>query len=343
MAALSSSSKNSPSFAAGAEDALAVIFSLAGPKLTDAEKAFFEKSNPLGFILFARNCETPEQVMALTRALKDCVGRECAVLIDQEGGRVQRLRPPVWRGYPAAQTFGARAEIDMMLALDDLRFNTLQMGAELRDLGINVDCTPVLDVLAPETHDVIGDRAFSEKPEIVARLGLSVCRNMLASGITPVIKHIPGHGRAAADSHLELPRVTASRADLEKTDFAPFRALAASDIAPALWAMTAHVVYTDIDADHPASVSAKATAEIIRGHMGFDGFLLSDDIDMKALKAYGDVAARALAPLKAGSDCALYCAGKLADMQKIAESVPKLGLEALQRLQKAAEYIRLAA
>lgn len=331
------------SFADGAEKALAVIFSLSGPKLTSKEKSFFKESNPLGFILFGRNCETPEQLEALNKDLKDALGRDCPILIDQEGGRIQRLKPPVWREYPAADMFGARAENDMDRALEDLRFNTLQMAEDLRGAGINVNCTPVVDVLAPETHEVIGDRAFSEKPEIVSRLGLSVCRHYLAAGITPVIKHIPGHGRAAADSHKELPVVDTPRALLEKTDFRPFKEIAASDVGSAVWAMTAHVVYSAIDPDHPATTSKKLIDDVIRGHMGFNGILLSDALDMEGLAAYGDVSGRMNAVLDAGCDLALHCTGKLQEMQKIAESVPKLGEKALKRLQKAGEFRKLAA
>ena len=329
---------NKGSFAENAEDALAAILSLSGPKLTSKEKDFFKEANPFGFILFARNCETPEQVEVLIAGLKETLGRDCPILIDQEGGRVQRLKPPIWRHYPAADTFGARAEVDLELALDDLRFNTLQLSGELRDLGINVNCTPVLDVLSPETHDVIGDRAFSEKPEIVARLGLSVCRNSLAAGVTPVIKHLPGHGRARVDSHKDLPRVNASREDLEKIDFFPFRSVASSDIASGVWGMAAHIVYEQIDSDHPSSVSPVIIREIIRGSIGFNGFLVSDDLDMEALKYYGNIPRRCLATLGAGCDAALYCAGNLPVMEKIAESVPKLSARALQSLQKAAEF-----
>lgn len=329
-------------FAGGAENALAAIFSVSGPGLSKDEIRFFSESNPLGFILFARNCIDPKQVSALNASLKESVGRECPILIDQEGGRVQRLKPPHWRQYPPMKTFGDTARTDMEQALDSLRFSTLQLGEELHDAGFNVDCTPVLDVLTPQTHDVIGDRSFSSDPAIVARLGLSVCRNLLAAGITPIIKHIPGHGRSTLDSHLDLPVVKASLAELE-SDFLPFRNLASSDVAPALWGMTAHIIFTAIDTEKPVTLSEPGIQGIIRESLGFEGFLLGDDLDMKALDKYGDLGQKAVLSLQAGCDAALYCAGKLQDMKKIAESVPKLAPKSLQRLQKAAEYIRLAA
>jgi beta-N-acetylhexosaminidase len=330
-------------FARGADNALATILSVAGPVLTENEKALFRAANPLGFILFARNCLDPKQLRALTQSLKDCVGRDCPILIDQEGGRVQRLKPPHWRSYPAFANFGETAKENMDQALEDLRFATLQIAEELREAGINVDCTPVLDVLMPETHDVIGDRSFSADPSIVGRLGLSVCRNMLAAGVTPIIKHIPGHGRGTLDSHLELPVVKTPKAELQKTDFAPFREIAGSDCGHAVWAMTAHIVYSDIDPDHPATMSERMIQSIIRQDIDFKGILLSDDVDMKALRAYGDAAACSVAALKAGCDVALHCSGKFEDMEKIAESVPKLSRKALESLQKAAELSTLAA
>ncbi len=334
---------NNKSFADGADKALAAILSVKAAKLSLDEGRFFRESNPFGFILFARNCDNPKQLRELTSALKESVGRDCPILIDQEGGRVQRLKPPAWRQYPPMKTFGDTAEEDMERALENMRFTILQLGEELRDSGINVNCAPVLDVLTNGTHDAIGDRAFSSDPKIVARLGLSVARNLLAAGITPVMKHVPGHGRSTLDTHHDLPTVTASLAELSETDFGPFKALAASDVGPALWGMTAHIVFTALDPENPVTVSKGAIDKVIRKTIGFDGFLLSDDLDMKALARYGTPADRARLVLGAGCDAALYCAGKLADMEKIVESVPKLTSKALFRLQKAAEYIRLAA
>lgn len=325
------------------QDALAVIFSVSGLVLTEDEKALFAQANPFGFILFARNCDTPDQVRALTDELRDVVGRDCPVLIDQEGGRVQRLKAPHWRDYPPFAKYGALEADNEAEALEAIRFETLRMAEELRAGGVNVNCTPVMDVLMPETHEIIGDRAFSDDPDVVSRLGLSVCRNFLAAGITPIIKHIPGHGRAMADSHLELPHVGASSDELDAIDFKPFADIARSDVGHAVWAMTAHIIYDALDAELVASVSPTIIQDIIRGRIGFDGVLISDDLDMKALDCYGDVSQKADMCLRGGCDLALYCAGEFDSMKKLAESVPKLSVEALIRLQKAAEFTRIAA
>lgn len=331
------------SFADKAEHTLPVIFSIEGPILSDDEKALFKEANPFGFILFARNLETPEQALKLTESLREIVDREdCPVLIDQEGGRVQRMKPPVWRGYPAARTFGARAEHDLEGALSDIRFRTMQIAEELRASGINVNCDPVLDVLQADTHEVIGDRAYSTDPEIVGRLGLSICRHYLAVGITPVIKHLPGHGRAKADSHKELPKVDVSAEKLE-IDFKPFQMLAQSDVADAIWAMPTPVLYPALDPEHAACASPKIISEIIRGKIGFNGVLISDALDMEGFAAYGDAAGRVSAVLEAGCDLACHCTGKFDEMKKIAESVPSLRADTQKRLQKAAEFRTLAA
>lgn len=295
-----------------------MIFSVEGSVLSAAERDFFRDSNPFGFILFARNFEAPDQARALTDALREAVGRDCPVLVDQEGGRVQRLKPPFWRAYPPMRRFGEAAESDPEKALADLRFTILQMAEELLAAGINANCAPVLDVLAEDTHEVIGDRAFSQSPQIAGRLGVSVCRTLLAAGITPIIKHLPGHGRANLDSHKALPRVCAPLSVMDETDFEAFRIVCQSDIGSSIWGMAAHVVYEGIDPDHPSSVSPKVIDEIIRGRIGFRGLLLSDDLDMQALDRYGGPAARARAVLDAGCDVALYCAGDLAVMQDIA-------------------------
>ncbi len=334
-------------FAAGAKNTVPGIFSVSGGTLTASEKSFFRDVNPLGFILFSRadlpNIQNPDQVKKLIAELRETVGRDCPILIDQEGGRVQRMKPPHWRAYPPMRTFGEIAETDMDKALEDLRFTILQMGEELHAHGFNVDCAPVLDIITEDTHDIIGDRAFSADPDIVARLGLSVCRNLLAAGVTPVIKHIPGHGRGKADSHLELPKVSTKRAELERLDFAPFKQLAASDVAPAIWGMTAHILYTDLDPDLPASLSPTIIKDVMRGHIGFDGILIADDSDMKALAAYGDSARCCQLAIEAGCDLVFSCFGVLKDMEKIAKSVPKLSKQALKRLQKAGEFRKLAA
>ena len=330
-------------FSNGAGDAGAVIFSLKGCAVSDEERSFFKDSNPFGFILFARNCQDPAQLQALTHDLRETLGRNCPILIDQEGGRVQRLKPPVWRQYPPMKSFGDKARGDMDGALEELRFTILQMAEELIEGGINVNCAPVLDVLSEATHDAIGDRAFSDDPEIVGRLGLSVCRHFLATGMVPVIKHMPGHGRGKVDSHKDLPCVSNSILELQKADFDPFRIVSESDVGASVWGMAAHIVYDQIDPNHPASVSSKIIEDIIRGEVGFDGFLVSDDLDMEALAGYGDVAARALASLEAGCDAALYCSGELSEMEKIAKTVPNLSAKAQKRLQKAAENSNMAA
>lgn len=311
----------------------AVILSCAGTVLSEDERRFFEQANPVGFILFARNCESPAQVRALCEDLRGCVGWHCPILIDQEGGRVQRLKPPVWRRYPPMREFGDKAGEDFDGALEDLRYSILQLGEELAECGVNVNCAPVLDVLQDETHEAIGDRAFSDNPEIVGRLGLCVCRHLLSLGITPVIKHIPGHGRGKVDSHKDLPHVSESLQVLGAIDFEPFRVVVNSDVGPQVWAMVAHIVYDQIDAQRPASVSPVVIDKIIRQDLGFDGFLVSDDLDMEALAAYGPIENRAALSIEAGCDAALYCAGDMRVMEQIIKTVPNLSLKAGKRLQ----------
>jgi beta-N-acetylhexosaminidase len=307
------------------------IFGCAGKELGAAERGFFASANPLGFILFARNCETPDQIRALVADLRASVGREDApVLIDQEGGRVARLKPPQWRAAPPAERFGALAERNRAAGLEAARINSHLIGRELAALGIDVDCAPVLDLRLPGAHDIIGDRAFGTTPQRVAELGRAACEGLLAAGVLPVIKHIPGHGRALADSHLELPVVRTSRTELEATDFEPFRRLA--DMP---WAMTAHLVYTAIDPDRPATLSPKVIAEIIRGHIGFDGLLLCDDLSMKALKGdLGDLARQALA---AGCDIVLHCNGQMEEMTRIAAAAGTISAEAERRFRRGRE------
>jgi beta-N-acetylhexosaminidase len=309
-----------------ADPARAVIFGCAGPALSDTERAFFAEADPLGFILFARNVETPVQVRRLTRALRDAVGRNDApILIDQEGGRVARLKPPHWRLPPPAATFGALARRDPATAGEAARLNGRLIAAELADLGITVDCAPVADLPAQGAHGVIGDRAYGDDPDGIVRLARAMADGLLDGGVLPVLKHIPGHGRARADSHAELPSVDAPRALLEQTDFAPFRAL--RDLP---WAMTAHVRYTAIDPARPATTSAIVIAEIVRRHIGFDGLLLSDDLSMNALA--GGLADRARDALTAGCDVALHCNGRLDEMRAIAAVVPRLAPPAALRL-----------
>ncbi|MFQ6017727.1 MAG: beta-N-acetylhexosaminidase [Kiloniellaceae bacterium] len=308
----------------------AVIFGCEGPVLTSWERDFFARTDPLGFILFARNCEIPDQVRALVSALRASVGRgDAPVLIDQEGGRVARLQPPHWRAAPAAARFGALAARDPERGRRAVRLNARLVAAELAELGITVACAPVLDLPGPGAHDVIGDRAFGRDAELVAMLGRAFCEGLLAGGILPVVKHVPGHGRAKADSHVALPVVDLARAELERSDFRPFLAL---NDAP--WAMTAHVVYAAIDPEHPATTSKAVIGEVIRGYLRFDGVLVTDDLSMQALQ--GDFAGRAAAALEAGCDVALHCNGDRAEMAAVAEGAPGLSAEAERRIAAAA-------
>jgi beta-N-acetylhexosaminidase len=306
----------------------AVIFGCAGPRLSDDERAFFRDADPLGFILFARNVATPEQVRALTGDLRDCVGRaDAPVLIDQEGGRVARLKPPYWRVAPPAALFGELYARDPEAAVEATRLNARLIAADLAPLGIDVDCAPVLDVTVKGAHGVIGDRAFGGVPAVVAALGRAQAEGLLAGGVIPVMKHVPGHGRARADSHFELPIVEASRAELEACDFAPFRALA--DLP---WAMTAHVLYRALSGNQPATTSESVVREVIRGHIGFDGLLITDDLSMQALD--GTHTERTQAGLAAGCDVALHCNGDRDQMRKIAGVVPALTPRAWARVDR---------
>lgn len=286
---------------------LPLIVGLKGPRLLDEERLFLEEARPLGIILFARNIETPEQVTGLVAECRAILGEECWVLIDQEGGRVARLRPPHWPARPAAGRIGA---LPLDEAEEGAYLSARLMAHDLQAIGVNVDCHPVLDVPVPGSHDIIGDRAFSADPERVAALGHAACQGLLDGGVLPVIKHVPGHGRATADSHLSLPVVTAGRGDLQ-ADFRPFKALADMPVA-----MTAHVVYSAIDQDQPATQSRTIVENIIRGEIGFDGVLVTDDLTMKALT--GSMADRAETAFAAGCDVALHCDGNLDEMRQIA-------------------------
>ncbi len=304
----------------------AVVFGLAGPVLGSDERRFFREADPLGFILFARNVESPAQVRALVEDLRASVGRaDAPVLIDQEGGRVARLKPPHWRAAPPAKVFGDLYARDPARAGEAARLNHRLLAAELAALGITVDCAPVLDVPIWGAHDVIGDRAFARDPEIVADLGRAACDGLLAGGVLPVVKHVPGHGRARADSHTELPAVDTSFAEMAATDFAPFRVL-----SNAPWAMTAHVLYTALDRDRPATQSPVVIESVIRKHIGFDGVLVSDDIGMSALK--GDFRSRAETSLRAGCDVVLHCGGDAAEMGAVTEGVGPLAPAAARRV-----------
>jgi beta-N-acetylhexosaminidase len=293
-------------------------------RLSAEELAFVRETQPWGLILFRRNVESREQLRALTAEFRAAVGRDDApVLMDQEGGRVQRLAPPNWPAYPAAASFDA--ELGGSRAEEAARLTMRLMAHDLREVGVTIDCAPDLDVADEATHAVIGTRAYSRDPARVAALGRAAMAGLTAGGVAPVIKHIPGHGRARVDSHLELPVVGASRAELAR-DFAPFRAL--SD-APA--AMTAHVVYTAIDRERPATTSPTVLGEIVRGEFGFDGLLFSDDLSMKALG--GPFDQRARAAFAAGVDIALHCVGDMAEARAVAEAAPALAGKSLQRAQ----------
>ena len=305
----------------------AFIAGCAGPVLTDEERVFFADAKPWGLILFRRNVVDPDQLRALTASFRDAVGWQAPVLVDQEGGRVQRLTEPNWPKYPAAARFG-QAPGGAETQADLARLSARLKAADLVAVGIDMDCLPVLDVPAPEGHGVIGDRAYGDDPECVVRLGGAAARGVLAGGVLPVFKHVPGHGRATADSHFELPRVSASRAELERVDFVPFRALADLPVA-----MTAHVVYEAIDPDRPATLSPRIVADIIRGFIGFDGLLMTDDLSMKALT--GSFAERAAAAFSAGVDLVLHCNGDLAEAQPVADASPWLEGRSLERAQAA--------
>ena len=303
----------------------AVIFGCAGTQLGAAEREFFARTDPAGFILFARNVESPAQLRALTGALRDAVGRAAPVLVDQEGGRVQRLKPPHWRAAPPPGRFGELAARDPAGAELAVRLNARLIGAELAAVGIDTVCAPSLDLRIPGAHQVIGDRAFSADPAVVAALGRAACEGFFTAGVTPVIKHMPGHGRSQVDSHLHLPVVDAPLAELEASDFRPFRELADMPLG-----MTGHLLIRAVDAERPATISSRVISEVIRGHIGFEGVLISDDLSMEALA--GSVQARAAAAIGAGCDIALHCNGKLAEMEAIAEALPALAPAVATRL-----------
>jgi beta-N-acetylhexosaminidase len=310
----------------------AIIFGCAGTTLSDDERRFFADADPYGFILFKRNVGDPDQVRALVAELRATVGHDAPVLIDQEGGRVARLGPPHWPVLPPQRAIGALAERDRTAGLASARAVGRVIGAMLADLGIDVACAPVNDLLLPETHSVIGDRAFSADPELVGVLAGAVCAGLRDAGVTPIVKHIPGHGRATADSHLALPRISAASDVLEATDFAAFRA-----VSDAPWAMVAHCVYEAIDPDRPASVSPAAIS-VIREKIGFGGILVADDIGMKALQ--GSLADNAAATLAAGCDLTLHCSGNLLEMQAIAPAVEVLTEGAMGRLAAGSVWMR---
>lgn len=305
----------------------AFICGCAGLALTDEERAFLREARPWGVILFKRNVVSPEQVRALTADIREQLSTEAPILVDQEGGRVQRLGPPHWRAYPAAARFGQLGlgeEATARLAWLGGRL----IAHELSEVGITIDCLPVLDTPVDAAHSVIGDRAYSRDPRQVARLGRAAAEGLLAGGVLPVVKHIPGHGRARADSHLELPVVDVPLPELAASDFIPFRANADLPVG-----MTAHVVYTAIDPERPGTLSKAVVEQAIRGAIGFDGLLLTDDLSMKALS--GGFRERAERAIAAGCDIVLHCNGDLAEARVVAEGAEELEGRALERARAA--------
>ncbi|MCO5163655.1 MAG: beta-N-acetylhexosaminidase [Mesorhizobium sp.] len=307
----------------------AMILGCSGLSPTPDEKAFFRDERPWAFILFARNISEPGQIRDLVGSLRDCAGRDDAlVFIDQEGGRVQRLRPPLAPNYPPGAALGALYRQDHAAGLRAAWLMSRLHAFDLSKLGITADCLPVLDVPVEGAHDVIGNRAYGKDPDTVAAMGRAAAEGLLAGGVMPVIKHIPGHGRAFSDSHHALPVVDTPLDELRRHDFAPFK-----DNARFGMAMTAHVIYSAIDPERPATTSPKVISDYIRGEIGFDGLLMSDDLSMKALS--GDFAARAAASLAAGCDVVLHCNGVMEEMAPVAAAVPVLAGKALERAAKA--------
>ncbi len=305
-----------------------VIFGLSGLTLTQEERAFFADADPAGYILFGRNVADKDQLRALTDDLRSLHGRDdLLVMIDQEGGRVARMRPPIWPEFPAGAAFDRLYDIAPMSAIEAARSNALAIALTLRECGITVDALPLLDVRQPGASDIMGDRTLGAEPMRVAALGRAVLDGLRAGGVVGIVKHIPGHGRALVDSHLALPTVNADAATLEQ-DIAPFRTLAHAPMA-----MTAHIVYTAWDGARPASLSPVVIADIIRGAIGFDGLLMSDDLDMKALQ--GDIPALAAGVVAAGCDLALNCWARMDEMIAISKILPDIGAVSRARLDRA--------
>src|SRR5947209_2220640 len=307
----------------------AFITGVSGTGLTAAEREFIRAERPWGFILFKRNVESPAQVAALVAELRAASNAAGApVLIDQEGGRVQRLGPPHWPVYPAGAVFGTLYDTDSALGLTAARLSARLIAADLADLGITVDCLPLADVPVAGANAVIGNRAYGTDPGKVAAIARAVTEGLEQGGVLPVLKHIPGHGRATADTHFKLPTVDTPREELDRTDFAAFRPLADLPMA-----MTAHVVFSAVDPIHPATTSATMIAQVIRGVIGFQGLLMSDDVSMNALA--GSIAERTRAIVNAGCDMVLHCNGKLEEMRDVARETPELAGEALDRAKRA--------
>jgi beta-N-acetylhexosaminidase len=304
----------------------AVIFGCAGPRLLAEERVFFRDADPFGFIVFARNIEDPAQLRRLTSDLREAVGRDAPVLVDQEGGRVQRLRAPHWREWtPPLDTVDAAGSLEAAERAMFLR--SAVIGAELRDVGIDADCIPTLDVVRPETHPFLMNRCYGRSPEVVARIGRAVADGLMAGGVLPVMKHMPGHGLSHVDTHHDLPTVDVSHDELTAVDFAPFKALADLPMA-----MTAHLVFAALDGERPATQSP-AMIRVIREEIGFQGLLMSDDLNMQALA--GTLADRTARTIAAGVDIALHCKGDMAEMVAVAGAAGRMGPAALSRAEAA--------
>ncbi len=314
----------------------AFISGCAGTSLSAAEISFFERTRPWGLILFRRNCQTPEQIKALTGQFRAAVGRKTApVLIDQEGGRVQRLGPPsnAWRAFPPAKNYGLAFDADPLTALRAARNVGRMMAEDLIACGVTVNCVPVLDVPQPGAHEIIGSRAYATRVDAIIALARAHAAGFMDGGVLPVMKHIPGHGRAKADSHLELPVVEAKKAELEAVDFPPFAGFADCPMA-----MSAHVVYTALDRENPATLSKKVISRVIRKQIGFGGLLMTDDLSMKALSgSYTEKTQRALA---AGCDIVLHCNGEMDQMEEVAAAAGVLKGKALVRAKAALKQAR---
>ena len=304
--------------------ARAFITGLAGSKVSPNERAFLHEARPWGLIIFQRNVSTPAQVVELIQSFRDILGWNAPVLVDQEGGRVQRLGPPNWSAYPPGKRYGELYDREPASGIAAARLAGHLIAADLRPLGIDVDCLPLADVPLASADPVIGDRAYGSEPSKVAAIATAIAEGLQAGGVLPVLKHLPGHGRAAADSHHKLPVVDTDRATLEATDFAAFRPLADLPLG-----MTAHVVFSAIDPVAPATTSVTMVRQVIRGFIGFQGLLMSDDVSMNALS--GTIAERSRAALAAGCDVVLHCNGDLAEMTAVASEAPELSGDAAKR------------
>jgi beta-N-acetylhexosaminidase len=300
-----------------------VIYGLSGLFLSDEEKYFFSKNGALGFILFARNIQNKIQLKNLTNSLRELMGGEVLILVDQEGGRVARLKTPEWKTYPAGQYFADLYQKNPTQAETELFKNFAEIGRDLAEMGINVDCAPVLDILTAKTHQVIGDRAYGSNADQVSKLGRKACEGLLSADVYPIIKHIPGHGRGTSDSHLELPIVDCSLEELRTSDFLPFK-----NLCDQKFAMTAHILYSAIDKNFCATISPKVI-DLIRNEIGFKNILMSDDISMKALK--GSFYDKSKSILAAGCDLILHCNGDMREMVEINSALPNLSDRFWQR------------